>query len=167
VLLACCGSADLTPMSELDKTDKDAADLQTVELDESLREYRSHLVTAYQKAIEDYDKAVMSLSGGALGVSFAFVKDFIGTGHVVNKFLLFSAWMCWGISVASVISSFFVSHLSLKRAIKQVDAGKAYEQTPGGRYARITAILNASGGSLFLIGVILIASFVWKNLGER
>lgn len=139
----------------------------TVDVDSTLREYRAHLVTAYQKAIEDYDKSIMSLSGGALGISFAFVKDFIGTGTVVNRSILFSAWICWGVSVTSVVASFFISHLSLRYAIKQVDTGVVYQQSPGGLYSRITAFLNAFGGLLFLIGVILIALFVWQNLGVR
>jgi hypothetical protein len=38
-------------------------------------DYRSLLVQTWQKAQDDFDKAVLSLSGGALGVSFIFLKD--------------------------------------------------------------------------------------------
>ena len=65
-------------------------------MDESLKEYRSHLILAEQKAQEDYDKTVVFLSGGALGISFAFVKDFIGTGPMVSQNWLIWAWICWG-----------------------------------------------------------------------
>ena len=51
-------------------------------MDKTLQEYRAHLVSAAQKAQEDFDKTLLALSGGALGVSFAFVKDIVGDGSV-------------------------------------------------------------------------------------
>jgi len=63
-----------------------------------------------------------------------------------------------------VLSSFFISHLALRRAIKQVDTGEIYEKHPGGWFDWLTAIMNALGGILFLIGVILISWFVMNNL---
>lgn len=151
-------------MRRSNKIVKAQSDTSFEETADSLQEYRTHLVTAYQKALEDYDKAIMSLSGGALGVSFAFIKDIIGSGPVINKALLFGSWVCWGTSVSSVAASFFVSQLALRHAIKQVDSGEAYSQRPGGAYSRLTAVLNVLGGLLFLSGVILIALFVWYNL---
>src|ERR1051325_8367007 len=74
-------------------------------LDDALFEYRNHLVLAGQKAQEDYDKAVMTLSGGALGVSFAFLKDIVGPGDLLNETLLFFSWISWGLSVTAVLFS--------------------------------------------------------------
>lgn len=47
-------------------------------------EWREHLVSAEQKSQEDLDKALLSLSGGALGVSLIFLKDVIGQGPQVK-----------------------------------------------------------------------------------
>jgi len=56
-------------------------------MEESLQEYRTHLVAAEQKAQEDYDKTVISLSGGALGISFAFIVDCISKRrHIDDEF---------------------------------------------------------------------------------
>jgi hypothetical protein len=140
-------------------------------MEESLQEYRTHLITAEQKAQEDYDKTVISLSGGALGISFAFIKDIIGDHPIISKNILVSGWICWGLSITLVLASYFLSHLALREAIKQFDTavknlnvGEIYSQRPGGWYSLITAILNVIGGILFLAGVILIAIFVWYNL---
>jgi hypothetical protein len=38
-------------------------------MEDSLAQYRQRLVLAGQKAQEDYDKSVLSLSGGAFAVS--------------------------------------------------------------------------------------------------
>ena len=133
-------------------------------MDKQLQEYRSLLITSEQKAQEDYDKTVLSLSGGALGVSFAFVKDVVGSQSMAHSEFLLMAWIAWGISATCVLASFYFSQQALRRTIKQVDANKVYEQIPGGFFSRLTAILNASGGLLFFIGVVLITIFVSQNL---
>jgi hypothetical protein len=140
-------------------------------MEESLREYRTHLVTTEQKAQEDYDKTVISLSGGALGISFAFIKDIIGNHPIISKEILVSGWVCWGLSITLVLASYFLSHLALREAIKQFDTAvknlnvdEIYSQRAGGWYSLITAVLNVLGGLLFLAGVMLITIFVWYNL---
>ncbi|MDD5774068.1 MAG: hypothetical protein PHX78_11450 [bacterium] len=86
-----------------------------------LREYRNHLVAAEQKAQEDFDKTVLSLSGGALGISFAFIKDIVGAGPFEKLFFLLFSWISWSSSIIIVLLSFFFSHLALRQAINQVD----------------------------------------------
>jgi len=125
--------------------------------------YRAHLVQARQKAQEDYDKTVLSLSGGALGISFAFVKDIVGSGPTASPHLLMLAWVAWGLSSACVLISFYTSHITLERAIKQIDRGE-YRYQPGGKAATLTHALNALGGIAFVLGVAAIAVFVNSNL---
>ncbi len=133
---------------------------------EGLKEYRQVLVLAEEKAQEDFDKTVLSLSGGALGVSFAFVDKFVAPAVMKSPFLLFAAWLSWGLSVTVVLASFFFSQLAMRRAIKQVDAGagKIYIKRPGGACAVATAVCNAAGGLLFAFGVGCIILFVRANL---
>lgn len=133
-------------------------------MDDLLKNYRSRLETLEQKAQDDFDKTVLSLSGGALGISFAFVKDIIGSASAINSILLFIAWMSWGLSVMFVLFSYYMSHLALRKAIKQVDSGSIRNSKPGGMADTITAICNALGGILFINGVIFIGIFVWQNM---
>ena len=39
------------------------------------RQYRDNLQKIEGEMQSEYDKAVMTLSGGAIGISFAFIKD--------------------------------------------------------------------------------------------
>lgn len=135
-------------------------------MEQYLQEYRNHLIAAEQKAQEDFDKTVLSLSGGALGISFAFIKDIVGAGQSHNTFLLLLSWVAWGFSISSVLMSYFFSHLALRRAIEQVDKDKIHNGRPGGCYDFITATLNCVGGLLFLAGVIFIIIFVGYNLPQ-
>lgn len=129
-----------------------------------IQSYREHLVLSEQKSQEDYDKTVLSLSAGALGVSFAFIKDVIGPNNVVTfPLLIIFAWVCWGFSVFVVLISYYSSHLALRRAISQVDKGTIYKEHAGGIIDFVTEILNIAGAVLFFIGVIFAALFVLIN----
>ena len=134
---------------------------------EHLAEYRKWLVAAEQKSQEDFDKTVLSLSGGALGISFVFLKDVIGPQPIVLSCFLLAAWLAWAFSTFAVLTSYYLSHLALRRAISQVDDGTIYKKPPGGAYAYLTAILNATGAVLFLVGVCCITVFAGANLSTK
>ena len=130
-------------------------------------EYRKHLVTAEHKSQEDFDKTVLSLSGGALGISFVFLKDVIGSSPIHGPGWLLAAWMAWGTSSLCVLASYFMSQLALRKAISQVDEGTIHTQTAGGAFGRWTAVLNATGAVLFLVGILMITVFANDNLLKK
>lgn len=132
-----------------------------------LSEYRQWLVEAEQKSQESFDKTVLSLSGGALGISFVFLKDVIGSNPVIDSNYLLASWVCWALSALSVLISFYLSQLALRKAIKQVDAGTIYSETAGGVYSKITSTLNVCGAILFFVGVCCITFFAESNLSNR
>jgi hypothetical protein len=134
-----------------------------IEMDEHLIQYRAYLVQAAQKAQDDFDRALLSLSGGALGISFAFIKDVVGQGPFESPGYLFFAWLCWGISIIFALTSYFVSGLAFRRSIDQVDRQTIRPEHPGGLFDTITGACNILGGVLFFVGVMLIAYFVWHN----
>ena len=131
-----------------------------------LHEYRQHLVFSEQKSQSDYDKTILTLSGGALAISFSFLKDYVGDGPIYNLCFLFLSWISWASSVTLILVSFYVSRLALNKAIEQVDNGTILNEKPGGRWSYIIDGLNALGGILFVIGVILMISFTSANLAK-
>lgn len=131
---------------------------------QGLAEYRDYIVNAEQKSQDSYDKAVLSLSSGALGISIAFIKDIIGSKPVSMKLFLFLSWGLWGLSILSILFSHFMSIRALRQTIRQTDNGKIHDEKPGGNYSKITEILNIVSGIFFAIGVLLITVFVAKNL---
>lgn len=130
-------------------------------------EYRQWLISAEQKAQDDFDKSVLSLSGGALGISFIFVKEIVGPGVIHHSVWVLTAWLSWAFSSLAILASFFASHLALRRAIRQCDDGSIYSQTPGGIFSSVTRNLNALGALLFVVGVCFMAAFIFSNLSIR
>ena len=140
---------------------------EVAKLDEVDPDYRQWLVVAEQKAQADYDKTVLTLSGGALGISFAFVKDIVGDNPIVHSSWLVMAWVFWALSTSAMLGSFFVSRLALRKAILQCDDGTIFCKPPGGFYTVLTRWLNGSGAILFLLGVCFMAAFVQTNITNR
>ena len=131
---------------------------------ERLDEYRKMLLEAEQKMQSSYDKAVMTLSGGALGRSLAFIKDIADKTSLKSTGWLLTAWVLWGFSVTLILASFFTSSLAIRRAIRQTDEKLIYIEFAGGVLNRITSWLNPLAGGFFFLGVIAIVIFVGGNI---
>jgi len=133
-------------------------------MEEDKSRYRELLERLKQNSQESYDKTVLSLSAGALGVSFAFVKDIVGSWPAKTHGWLFAAWVFWGLSVTSVLFSFLCSQKALRKAIKQVDVGEMYNKNLGGYLNKATILLNYTAGLCFFLGVITMIVFVAHNM---
>lgn len=139
---------------------------QDIDYQKYLTEHRKDLEKGYDHAQDEYDKTVLSLSAGALGVSFVFLKDVIGGKAIANPELLVAAWMAWAFSSLLVLISFYSSGQAMLKAIRQMDAG-AVATLPGGWITRFTRALNIASGILFFTGLMLITRFVSLNLTSR
>jgi len=130
-------------------------------------EYRKHILVADQKAVEDFDKTLVTLSGGALAVSLTFLKDIVGDGPVHSIDLLRLAWLLLTLALACVLSSFWCSHRALRRTLYQLDTGE-FEWNPklrsGGGWTSATTRLNVFGMLMFIGGVATLLMFAALNL---
>lgn len=133
-------------------------------MDKDLKDYRNFLIQAQQKSVESYDKSLLTLSGGALAISFIFIEKIIGESPMEVPLILIFAWKCWVITIIGTLLSFYLSHIAMRKAIRQVDDEVIYQETPGGSYTFIISLLNAIDGILFNFGVILIMIFVIINM---
>ncbi len=131
---------------------------------EELLAYRAHLVESEKEAQADLDKTTLKLSGGALGISFAFLKNVVGAGPYELAICLPIAWSAWGLSMALVLLSFYASSHSLRQAISQVDEGTIHTEKPGGWYDSATKWLNGLAILFFFVGLSSMLSFVYSNL---
>ena len=130
---------------------------------EQLSAYRQSLITAEQTMQSEYDKAVMTLSGGALGISFTFLKDIVGTKGLTHFPTLLAAWVLWGLSITFILASFFTSTKALRRAITDTDMHTIYMTLAKSGWATATKILNGLGGFCFFLGLLALVIFVANN----
>lgn len=128
---------------------------------EELIKYRDWLVQADHQASLNYDKAVMALSGGALGVSVTFLKDIVPAPILSTKPLLYVSWIAFAVSLAAILISYPFSMASLRNTVRQVDDGSIYTKPIGGFATNFTEFLRVLAAIGFLVGV---AGFVWFAL---
>lgn len=132
-----------------------------------LAEYRKGQVEACKKSQDDFDKTLVSLAGGALGVSFVYLKDIVGTEPINQSDYLFFAWGLWGFSSLAVMYSYLFSVQASRKAIQQVDGQSIHKGRAGGFFSSITEFLNWAGAASFLIGLVSISVFVFHNLPKE
>lgn len=130
---------------------------------DTIASHREHLVLARQKAQDAYDKALFTLSGGALGLSLTFVDRIIGESGPVWPGVLLSAWISWTLSLMLVVASHWFSGKALAAAISAMDADLE-EQVPGGENAARTEFCNLTAGLSLVVGVACMIGFVYGNL---
>jgi hypothetical protein len=123
-------------------------------------EYRQWLVEAHHTASRDFDKAVMALAGGALGVSIAFVRDV--APHPQHVWALGVSWTLFGLSLLLIFVSLLTSQSALLHGIKRVD--RPPEEAVRDVFGVLTTVLNWSAGGTFIAGVGFLVGFVLYNL---
>jgi hypothetical protein len=133
---------------------------------EDLSAYRQSLIAAEQSMQGEYDKGVLAMSGGALGVSLVFLNDFIGSKSIANGCFLLAAWIVWGLSIVFVLASYFTSTFALRRAYSDASNDRIYNTAGRSCWATATLILNALGGISFFAGVVCFVAFVACNLNR-
>lgn len=133
-----------------------------------LKEYRKEQLAKANAGQNDYDKLVVALSGGALGLSFTFLKDVANGQASSHTSLLIAAWASWGLSVAFILMSIYTGVEALRETVRQIDKGTVYQERPGRWFDRMTAFLNPAAGLLFIFGLALMMAFVYFNpYGKR
>lgn len=125
---------------------------------------RERLVEADRQSMQDFDKAVLTISGGALAVSVAFIKDIAHGPNVPS--LLALAWAAFTISIVSILVSNYSSHWALVKALVDLDKDQA-GAVQGGCFTWVTEGLNVLALGSLLLGLVMLLGFSFLNLPVR
>jgi hypothetical protein len=131
---------------------------------DELTQYRKDLILSRQESQKSYDRHLISLAGGGLAISIAFIHNVIGDKTIqLSEYLLY-AWILWTSCITLVLLSFYSSRLALDKAIRQLDSESIHKEHPGGFWNRVTSVLNILAGLAFVLGTISVIYFVIHNL---
>lgn len=130
-------------------------------------EYRKHLWEAGKAASEHTDKAILTLSAGALALSMTFLKDIVPLKDVIELPLIIAAWCAFGSSIACVLFSQYESRRAIDVQMQRLESQIARDfesaNQPNPHTAR-TNRLNVFAGALFFTGLILTILFTTFNV---
>ena len=131
---------------------------------------RKSLVDAIREQSRLFDRAILTLAAGALGLSLTFIHNI--SPQIKEKtanFLLFS-WACFGGSILSTLISFMTSQWACHKQIQIIEEDYQKEKegkeesgernTPRG----FTIFFNIVSILLFITGVLLLVYFSFQNL---
>ena len=126
-------------------------------------EYRESLVRGFHANQRSYDRTILTLASGGLAISIAFYKNFIGEDQALSLVYLNWAWICWVISLITLLVGYILGQLANLKAIKQYDDNYTGRKWGGG-YNYIATGLNWFAGISLITGIILMMCFVSYNL---
>jgi len=103
--------------------------------DEDIKVYheqRASHIEILKSECSAYDKAILQLGAGAIGVSIAFLDKIIPKGSVAKRpCVILAAWICLAFSMMITVGSYLVSQRKLRLEIDELDesykAGKPPE----------------------------------------
>lgn len=117
-----------------------------------------------------YDKAILTLSGGALALSFVFIKDIIKPDQAVSGWLLYCAWCLFVLAIVNNISGFMFAlrgsnaewHMAISRYRLRTKSEEDLE-TLLDKNRTFLRRANILQGIFFLLGVISLSIYVMVN----
>jgi hypothetical protein len=119
-------------------------------------------------AYEQFDKALLTLSAGALGLSVTFIKDIVPLSTAVQIGLLFGSWCLFALAILSTLASFIASQRAFDRSLRDAEEyylhGNSSARARHGMALTVTQVLNWSSTVSFVIALVLTILFATQNI---
>jgi hypothetical protein len=132
-----------------------------------LKDYFSDVNDRQRANAAAFDKAMLTYSSGALGLSIAFLKDIVSVGKPEVFWLLFLSWWLFvGCIIATVVSfmaaqrSYPISLENAKRVYYLNEDSKEHKNTPG----KVASWASDAAGVFFCLAAVATTIFVCVNV---
>lgn len=128
---------------------------------------RKSLMDAKKESSQYFDKSILTLASGALGLSLAFITRIAPTPKESTIAFLCWSWIFLCASMLSTLISFLTSQHACQKQIEILES--SYFETQGKTQDRnllgtITVILNWSSIVLFILGIAFLIVFSVVNI---
>jgi len=134
-------------------------------------EERKSLIEQKIEGATSFDKSILTLSSGALGLSLLFIEKIAPEIKPGTTCLLVLAWVFFGLSILSTLISFLTSQSACDKQVEILEAlfcEDAGDKSKCGqnKYAYVTQLLNYGSIAIFIIGVIFLIVFSSINVSK-
>lgn len=126
---------------------------------------RKILVNEEGEASRIYDKYLLTLSGGAFGLSITVVRYMIP--HPVNTWILLISWILFVLAMICTLVSLHTAQAGMRRQmeiLKHDYEGRVGNGLTANLPGRSTSILNLCSLIFFGAGVLFLAGFIFVNI---
>ena len=150
----------------MNQSNSDKKDLERIYLEE-----RKSLIEFKFEESRLFDKAILTLAAGALGLSLTFVRQIAPEPDSWTKPILAASWGSFSLSLLCTLISFLTSQYACSKQIEILEeeylkADDSPKKKPKLRnlWGAYTRKLNWVSIALFIIGAILLSIFGFANL---
>ncbi len=120
-------------------------------------EYARQSYSALQASYRDFDRAIFTISGGALILSVTFADEIAADPRFVG--VIRAAWIAFTFAMLMTLTSYITSQKELAEQIRRIP-----DNTEGGG---LTTFFNYAAAGGVVIGAILLVIFAWINYGRQ
>ena len=124
------------------------------------QEYIKDLYADYKYSIEKFDSQALYISSGALGISLAFVKDFVPVANAVALWLFYAAIWAFVLVILLGFIAHYRSSKLIEKRISLVDEGKLNEVKEDTSIDKINKVIIW----VLMLGIGALVLFVSLNL---
>lgn len=158
--------------------DVDGAKVTQQEVDQVYavyRDERNKLTDGQHDHSKSYQKYLLTLSGGALGLSLTVVADMVSKGTVQFPGLFLSAWLGLGVAIAAAIVALHQAQYAFEDYRRELDDAaqkgidgdlltRARQRQAALRRPKVISCLDYVSLVAFLFGIVCLFCFVQANL---
>ncbi|MFA5119501.1 MAG: hypothetical protein WC695_11750 [Candidatus Omnitrophota bacterium] len=121
---------------------------------------RRHWIEIIQETSKQYDKTVILVSSGAIGISLSFINLL---SPIVHPLFLSLSWTGFAGAILFNLFSHVTSIEGYKENINQLDNNKE----PRLLWAQLTSLFNYLTLALFFLGILFLCIFGYTNINSK
>ena len=115
---------------------------------------------------QEFDKAILTLSAGLMGISLAFIKDIVPLELAIDLPLLYASWVFGVGAIIVTLASFWTSKNAFNAQLavlyeEHMSPGKTLGPTRAALFTRWLTCLEAA---CFLVSILLTVGFAVGNI---
>ncbi|RXM42762.1 hypothetical protein [Flavobacterium sp. YO64] len=125
------------------------------------KEYLDLLNKVYFESSTQFDKQLLFVASGALGLSLAFIKDIVVLSKATNKELLLLSWISFGLVILINVISHYTSLKAINYKIENINKKKdRFSQS----FNSLTKYFNVMMIVFLASGLVLLIVFIGINI---
>jgi ABC-type siderophore export system fused ATPase/permease subunit len=125
------------------------------------QEHYNQLFELYKESGMQFDKQILYISSGALGLSLTFITDIVEMKIATNKCLLSTSWIILVIIIFLSLTSHYISMKAMNHRMENL---KDTKDTKSSFYNKIVSILNITMLLGLPVGIAILLCFITFNL---
>jgi hypothetical protein len=131
-------------------------------------DYRAQVLQNASDQIGKYDRALLYLSSGAIGLSLTFTDSISSQDPPTSACFLAGAWALFLLSLVAIVGSQFSGFKAAQFDLRQVDqlystSKYEWQRNPWNLWVELG---NATSGIFFCLGAIALVLFAYLNIGR-